>query len=877
MKNQKIHQPLSIIQNYFITGLLLFCSITFTNAQAFITTWDTSYPGVGTNGSSIKIPASPYSNYDVDWDDDGVFDEFGIVGPKVHDFGTPGIYTIRIQGDLKSMEFDNGGSKRKLISIDQWGNIAWQSMYWSYFGCENLNILASDTPDLSSVTDMTYMFRDCAKLNADLNVWDVSNVANFTGTFQGCTIFNGDISSWDVSSGSFFSGMFKEASAFNQNIGGWDLGNSSKMMNEMFWDAASFNQDINAWDVSKATRMEHMFDGASSFNQDLDMWDVSMVEAFSYMFANTDAFNGNIDNWQIYSSNSIGRMFYNALAFNRDISSWYVSNIVYSDNVFNGAISFNQNINSWQWFSTTNLSGMFQGATAFNQPLYSWDLSNITDITRMFEDAISFNQDLSAWDVSTVSYRVNTFKNATAFNQNLGMWDLSNATNLSGFLNNCGMDITHYDSTIIGWSSQNVDNISMSAVGLKFCLSEDERSSLINDHNWSFAGDSKDCSDYSFMTTWKTDNPGTSASTELTIPTFAGETYSYDVDWESDGVIDDVGVTGDITHDYGVAGTYTISITGIFPRIYFNDGGDKEKILSIEEWGGNKWSSMANAFYGAINLVANAVDKPDLSMVTDMSYMFRNATNLAGDFSDWDVSNVSNMEGLFSFTNYNGDLSIWDVSQVTNTVNMFRNNPAFDGDLSLWDMGMVLDISHMFNSATSFTGASVANWDVSSVTNMFRTFRNASSFDVSLENWMLGPVTDMTGMLNNTNMSVENYDNTLIAWSALGINGITLGAYNLDYCNGEAARNDLITNNGWTFVGDNLDCSQTCGNIIWNGNVNNQWNLPLNWNKNRLPWPCDTVFIAPGSMINIMGPNAHCNKLINSGILNIKSTLIIHN
>ncbi len=124
----------------------------------------------------------------------------------------------------------------------------------------------------------------------------------------------------------------------------------------------------------------------------------------------------------------------------------------------------------------------------------------------------------------------------------------------------------------------------MSAVGLKFCLSEDERSSLINDHGWSFSGDSKDCSDYSFMTTWKTDNPGTSASTEVTIPTFAGETYSYDVDWESD---------------------------------------------------------------------------------------------------------VSNMEGLFSFANYNGDLSLWDVSQVTNTVNMFRNNPAFDGDLSLWDMGMV--------------------------------------------------------------------------------------------------------------------------------------------------------------------------------------------
>jgi len=471
------------------------------------------------------------------------------------------------------------------------------------------------------------------------------------------------------------------------------------------------------------------------------------------------------------------------------------------------------------------------------------------------------------------------FEDASSFNQNLGDWDFSSCGpyGCSYFLTNCGMDITHYDSTIIGWSSQNVDNISMSAVGLKFCLSEDERSSLINDHGWHFSGDSKDCSDYSFVTTWKTDNPGTSASTEVTIPTFVGETYSYDVDWESDGVIDDVGVTGDITHDYGVAGTYSISISGTFPRIYFNNGGDKEKILSVEEWGVNKWSSMANAFYGAINLVVNAVDKPDLSMVTDMSYMFRNVTNLAGDFSDWDVSNVSNMEGLFSFTNYNGDLSIWDVSQVTNTVNMFRNNPAFDGDLSLWDMGMVLDMSHMFNSATSFTGASVANWDISSVTNMFRTFRNASSFDVSLENWMLGPVTDMTGMLNNTNMSVENYDSTLIAWSALAVSGITLGAQNLNYCNGESARANLIANNGWSFVGDNLDCSLACGNITWNGNVNNQWNHPLNWDKNRLPMLCDTVIIESGSNVNIAGPTAKCYKLLNTGQINIQSTLKIKN
>jgi hypothetical protein len=49
-----------------------------------------------------------------------------------------------------------------------------------------------------------------------------------------------------------------------------------------------------------------------------------------------------------------------------------------------------------------------------------------------------------------------------------------------------------------------------------------------------------------FITTWKTDNPGSSNSTSITIST-TGTGYNYDVDWNNDGTFDDLGVTGDIT------------------------------------------------------------------------------------------------------------------------------------------------------------------------------------------------------------------------------------------------------------------------------------------------------------------------------------------
>jgi len=145
-----------------------------------------------------------------------------------------------------------------------------------------------------------------------------------------------------------------------------------------------------------------------------------------------------------------------------------------------------------------------------------------------------------------------------------------------------------------------------------------------------------------FITTWKTDNPGTSSDTSITIPTFVGETYNYDVDWDNDGTFDEFGVTGDVTHDFGSAGTYTIRIQGAFPRIAFNFGGDVKKIISIDQWGTIAWSSMSSAFGGATNLVGNASDAPNLSGVTDMSNMFTGTTLFNQDLSSWDVEVVTN-------------------------------------------------------------------------------------------------------------------------------------------------------------------------------------------------------------------------------------------
>ena len=87
-------------------------------------------------------------------------------------------------------------------------------------------------------------------------------------------------------------------------------------------------------------------------------------------------------------------------------------------------------------------------------------------------------------------------------------------------------------------------------------------------------------SDRPFITTWET----TTTNETITIPTSNTSTYNYDIDW-GDGNID-TNVTGNITHMYTTPGIQTVSITGTFPRIYFNGlAVDRDKILTIEQWG----------------------------------------------------------------------------------------------------------------------------------------------------------------------------------------------------------------------------------------------------------------------------------------------------
>ncbi len=274
-----------------------------------------------------------------------------------------------------------------------------------------------------------------------------------------------------------------------------------------------------------------------------------------------------------------------------------------------------------------------------------------------------------------------------------------------------------------------------------------------------------------FIVRVKTNNPGSSSSTQFTIPTSTSQhTYNYAVDCDNNGTLEHTSQAGNVTCTYGSPGEYDIAVTGQFPHWNGWNSGDYAKIIDVKQWGNITWQSMTGMFFQAGNLTnISAADAPDLSNVVSAIEMFRLANSFNGHIDHWDVSNITNMAVMFMEARaFNQPLNNWNVSNVTNMERMFSAASSFNQPLDDWDVSSVTDMSSMFGDYSFSGGAAAFNqplsmWDVSNVTTMNNMFSSASSFNQPLNNWNVSNVTTMAGMfyyastfnqpLNNWNVS----------------------------------------------------------------------------------------------------------------------------
>lgn len=133
------------------------------------------------------------------------------------------------------------------------------------------------------------------------------------------------------------------------------------------------------------------------------------------------------------------------------------------------------------------------------------------------------------------------------------------------------------------------------------------------------------------------------------------------------------------------------------------------------------------------------------------------------DIENWDTSRVTVIWNLFNGQNnsgaewgspanrtFNRDISRWDVSNVTNFEGLFYENPSFNQDISGWN------VSKASNNGTTYKG-------------LEQMFLNATSFNQDIRGWAVpagvdigGMFTGATAMLTRYNDQVGNDGNPLI-------------------------------------------------------------------------------------------------------------------
>lgn len=293
---------------------------------------------------------------------------------------------------------------------------------------------------------------------------------------------------------------------------------------------------------------------------------------------------------------------------------------------------------------------------------------------------------------------------------------------------------------------------------------------------------------------------------------------------------------------FGATGIYNVYIDPInvligvndFDRFIFNNTGDKNKLLSLEQWGATQWYSVSAMFNGCVELgPTSSIDKPDLSqLVTTIAFsMFGGCSKATPNTTGWDVSTITSM--LYMFVNCtvaNPDVRDWDVSNVTDFGLMFQSCPAATPDVSLWDVAKGTSFSNMFYLAVLAT-PDVAGWITTSVNrmaNMFRGCVNANpdisgfsmglvtttanmlngvtNFDRDLSGWNVESLIDATGMLTGVTLSTANYNALLNGWNNQDLQpGVVFHAGNSIYSVASEAAHDLIDSaDGWDIIDGGL-------------------------------------------------------------------------
>ena len=523
-----------------------------------------------------------------------------------------------------------------------------RSFFESFDELEDISGMAEF--DASKVTTLGWMLKHCKKLNdlTPLSNWDVSNVYETAGMFDDMASLTDldALSNWRVPELNDAEAMLNNTPSLTSIAGLLDWGVTKiTSIGDFVRDAVSLTSlhGLENWGMSNVTNANNAMWGCHSLTDisAVTNWDTSSFEKMEYIFK---------DNY--------------ALSDISPVAGWTVDNVESFEGVFSFATSI------------TNLDA-----------LAGWNVSNGINFTSMFDNTYALTDitGLADWRPTKAENMIRMFYRATSLPSAEGLkdWNIDNVTILSDFFRDC-YALTDV-SELAGWAD-NLDSVTTIS---------------------SFFSDAKALEDISALSNW---------------------------------------VMPSVT-DMNAAFRGTEKIADYSPI----SGWDVSKVTDMEAMFG--WSNFDDM---------SVLSTWDVSKVENMRFLFHNCPKVTTlqPIENWNVVSVKNIDGIFRYMELVTSLEPMRAWGAKLSDHLVDTQYAFEGmmgitdisPLSTWDVSNVTNMEGMLGGIRMTSIAPIANWDTSKVTNFSGLFLYCINLaDASpIEGWTVQDQANLENMFGYT-------------------------------------------------------------------------------------------------------------------------------
>ena len=404
------------------------------------------------------------------------------------------------------------------------------------------------------------------------------------------------------------------------------------------------------------------------------------------MFSNINRiFLLDLENFDTSNVTNMAGMFYNCSGLFvpeyqiQGFNKLNTSKVITMPNMFGGCINLSSiNVNHFDTSNVTDMSGMFaycSGLTSLD--LSSFDTSNVTDMSYMFASCFGLTSlDVSNFNTSNVTNMNSMFIGCSGLTSlNLSSFDTVNVNDMTNMFSGCGGLTTFKYFKKTKPQAQDLMSLGLSAL-TSVDFSGWDASNVTNMRYLCHK-----CSKLTSVTF--SDTFDTSNVTNMSYM-FSGCTRLASLDLSS----------FDISHLY--------------------TGGDDTMFKSCYNLKSFKYFKKTKS------------DAPRLGYLPQKSNMLGLSALTSVDFSSWDTSNVTSMNGLCSGCTSLTSVTFgenFDTSNVTNMGGMFSECSRLTSiDLSSFDTSNVTNMGGMFSRCSGLTSIDLSSFDTSNVTNMNSMF-----------------------------------------------------------------------------------------------------------------------------------------------------------